>query len=75
MHKHACSCSAELEVAGAVPVIVMSKPLRPVMVVTPMSSGWIPRNLQEIWMGSFCTDEGEGAIPVSAMIRCSHVML
>eukprot|EP00957_Ditylum_brightwellii_P102054 7778834-Ditylum_brightwellii.AAC.1 len=32
-HKHACSYSAESEVAGAVPVIVMLRPLRPVMVV------------------------------------------
>eukprot|EP00957_Ditylum_brightwellii_P104680 7977048-Ditylum_brightwellii.AAC.1 len=43
--KHACSCSTESEVAGAVPVIVMAKPLRPVMVVTPMLSGRIPGNL------------------------------
>eukprot|EP00957_Ditylum_brightwellii_P018705 1405747-Ditylum_brightwellii.AAC.1 len=73
--KHACSCSAELEVAWDVPVIVMAKPLRPVMVVTPMLSGPIPGNLQEMLMGSFCTQKGEGAIPVSAMMRCSHVML
>eukprot|EP00957_Ditylum_brightwellii_P019971 1507778-Ditylum_brightwellii.AAC.1 len=68
-HRHASSCSAELEVAGAVPVIVTSKPFKPVIVVTPMLSGQIPGNLQDMWIGSFCTDEADGAIPVSNMMR------